>query len=237
MAGGLRPRRDDAELLRRSARSAASTCRRWGARRVRRSRCGSVAALRELLTQAVPVPLRLGIVLEHARGGLLLGAAAARAAALRAQAERRHLAAHREASARGPRLRRAIDRVARQRKAARLQVLLQARLGILERLRVRQRGDARGEQPRDHRLRPRRARRRGRSRRTAPPAHRPGSTGGGSRRSSAPRSPAAATSPRPSAAAISASGSRLTRRARRRLRSPSVACGKAAYRCARDDAG
>ena len=44
------------------------------------------------------------------------------------------------------------DGVARQRKIARLQVLLQAGLGVLERLRLGQRCDARREQPRDHPL-------------------------------------------------------------------------------------
>src|ERR1700704_4497759 len=42
--------------------------------------------------------------------------------------------------------------------------------------------------------------------------------------------PRCRVSPRPSVSATSASGSRLTTLARRRLRSPSAACGKAAYR-------
>ena len=96
--------------------------------------------------------------------------------------QRRHLAADVEDLRVGLALD-ALHRVARQRKTARLQVLLQARLGILERLGRRQRRDARLEQPRDDRRAPPRARRRGRAPRTAPRRHPPGSTGGGSRRS------------------------------------------------------
>src|SRR5256885_14612925 len=78
---------------------------------------------------------------EHVLGRFLLRAAAARAAPLRAAPELGHLAAHLE----GLRVVRAFyveDGVARQRKIARLQVLLQAGLGVLERLRLGQRCDA-----------------------------------------------------------------------------------------------
>ena len=44
------------------------------------------------------------------------------------------------------------DHIARQRKTARLQVLLQARLGIFQRLGRRQRRDALGEEARDERF-------------------------------------------------------------------------------------
>ena len=87
-----------------------------------------------------------------ALGGLLLGAAPARAATLGARPSARHLAADAE----GLRVILALDvqhRVARQAKPARLQVLLQARLGVLERLGRWQRRDARREQPRDERRR------------------------------------------------------------------------------------
>ena len=88
-------------------------------------------------------------VAEHALGGLLLGAAAARAAALRAPRQRLDLAAH-------PKHLRvqfaldALDDVARQRQAPRLQQLLQPRLRVLERRRRRQGRDAPGKQ-REHR--------------------------------------------------------------------------------------
>src|SRR5438445_686139 len=75
-------------------------------------------------------------------------AAAARAPPLDGQPEAGHLAAHPES------LRMVLafdpeDGIAWQGKTARLQVLLQARLGVLERRRLRQRRDAGSEQPRD----------------------------------------------------------------------------------------
>ena len=127
--------RHDADLAGRAARSAASTCRRSAGRPARRSRSAVARCLgrrRRFGRHDLLLRRRRSASSTRLRG-FLLGAAPARALALAAQAERRHLAAGDE-----PLLVRfaadVVERVPRQRQAARLQLFLQPRLRVLERL-------------------------------------------------------------------------------------------------------
>ncbi len=145
----------------------------------------------------------------------------------RREPQRRHLAASLEGLRVGLPLD-ALHAVARQREAPRLQILLQARLGVLERRRA----------PAARRCAARTAAAITGSAAARPPSRKiaPHSASRASARIDWRRKPPLLSSPEPSCsaspsssdAATSASGSRLTSRARRRLRSPSVASGKAA---------
>jgi hypothetical protein len=148
VARGLRPGRDDAQLL---AQEGVQQ-RRLADVRAADER-GEAAAVHRLCGEVHGRILNVARAqrLKHLLGGRLFGTAAARAASLGAGPERGYLAAHRKVLCVVGALH-GEHRIAGQLERARLQVFLQARLGVLERLGLRERGDARAEQPLDHRL-------------------------------------------------------------------------------------
>ncbi len=123
----------------------------------------------------------------------------------------------------------ASDAVRRHRQTPRLQPFLQFGLGVLAPAVGVGAGDQLAEQAAHQRRGRHRSRRRGRPRRSAPPAHRPGSTAAARRRRAASPSDRRSTSGRPSTRAARCRLSSRTRWARTRVRSPSSEPAKRSY--------